>query len=49
MSSWYQWSRPATMSTALPVRLTTTTAVTDGVAVTAWSTAGLSSAGAPRR
>ena len=57
MRSWYQWSRPATISTPVPsgeaswpvTRCTTTTAVTDGVEATASSTAGLSRAGAPRR
>ncbi len=55
--SWYQWSRPATISTPVPsgdeawpvTRCTTTTAVTDGVDATASSTAGLSMAGTPRR
>ncbi len=49
MRSWYQWSRPSTMVTSPLVRWTTTTAVTEGVAVTASSTAGLRGAAAPLR
>ena len=47
MRSWYQWSRPSTMSTSWPVRRTTTTSVIDGVASSAASTLTFSPDGAP--
>ena len=53
-SSWYQWSRPSTMSTSASppddlIRSTTTTCSTDGVSAMATSTVGLRRPGCPRR